>query len=437
MRTRTLVLAITTLLSAGGIASAQTLGSGFTYQGTFADSGQPANGNYDFEFVLYTVATGGSAVQTVTKADLAVNGGLINTVIDFGAETYNGAVRWVEVSVRQGESTGSYTALTPRQALTGVPYALGLPMPFQRIVNTGAQAAFRIAAADGGTAIEGYNPIGSPGFPAVNGISAGGVGVRGVGATGVEGAASSGVGVNGTASLTSGTGVRGSSPGGDGVRGLGMIGVHGVGQIVGVWAEGGMLSSGNVSCNQAGHCGTGIQPVLDVRNATIGNLIVARSGTPSTDVFRVNGNGSVFANGDYSAGGADVAEYVPATEALAPGDVVEIDAVNGQALRLSSHSNNSAVAGVISTRPGLTLNGLESEQEASKGMARLALSGRVPVKVTAENGTIRAGDLLVSSSRLGHAMRAPENPKAGTVIGKAMEALDGESGAIEMLVMLR
>ena len=34
MHMRTLVLTITTLLSAAGIASAQTLGSGFTYQGT-------------------------------------------------------------------------------------------------------------------------------------------------------------------------------------------------------------------------------------------------------------------------------------------------------------------------------------------------------------------------------------------------------------------
>jgi hypothetical protein len=70
-------------------------------------------------------------------------------------------------------------------------------------------------------------------------------------------------------------------------------------------------------------------------------------------------------------------------------------------------------------------------------MPRLALAGRVPVKVTAENGAIHAGDLLVSSSRPGHAMRAPESPRAGTVIGKAMKELDADAGEIEMLVMLR
>jgi hypothetical protein len=34
-------------------------------------------------------------------------------------------------------------------------------------------------------------------------------------------------------------------------------------------------------------------------------------------------------------------------------------------------------------------------------------------------------------------MRAPANPRAGTVIGKAMQPLDRGSGEIEMLVMLR
>jgi hypothetical protein len=433
MRIRPLVLAAVTALCVAGMASAQTIGSGFTYQGTFADNGVPANGSYDFEFALYNVASGGTAAQTVTQSAVAVSGGLINTTMDFGAATFDGSVKWVEVHVRPAGSGGSYTVLAPRQALSAVPYALGLPMPFQRTVATGATSAFRIAAADGGTSIEGYNPTESD-FPAIFGLSAGAVGVRGSGdQTGVEGNSFS-VGVNGTGGSA---GVRGVSDVGDGVRGLGFYGVHGVGQLLGVWAEGGLLATGSNSCNLAGTCGTGVSPILDVRNDTIGNLIVARAGTPSSDVFRVNGNGSVFANGDYNAGGADVAEYVPASEALAPGDVVEIDATNGEAFRLSSRSNSTTVAGVISTRPGVSLNASTAGHEPTEGLPRLALSGRVPVKATSENGAIRAGDLLVSSSQPGHAMRAPESPRAGTVIGKAMKDLDGDNGEIEMLVMLR
>jgi hypothetical protein len=67
----------------------------------------------------------------------------------------------------------------------------------------------------------------------------------------------------------------------------------------------------------------------------------------------------------------------------------------------------------------------------------LALAGRVPVKVTAENGPIRPGDLLVASSTPGHAMRAPQRVAPGTVVGKAMGTLEQRRGVVEMLVMLR
>jgi len=437
MRISTMVLATAAALASVGmasVASAQNLGGAFTYQGTFADSGVPASGSYDFEFALYTIDQGGSAVQTVTRAGVTVNGGLINALVDFGAAAYNGQVKWVEVRVRHAGS-GSYTALAPRQALTATPYAAGLLMPFQRTVKTGAQPSFQIQNDDGGPAIVGINPSTSTTFSAIHGVAPAGTGVAGdsTTGTGINGTTVGGLGVNGVASAD-GTGVRGQSIGtGDGVRGLGAVGVHGVGST-GVWAEGGLLATDSISCNTGGGiCAS----VVNVRNDTIGNLIIASAGTPSTDVFRVNGNGSVFANGDYNAGGADVAEYVPFSEKLEPGDVVEIDEDTGQSFRLSSHPNSHSVGGVISTKPGVSLNTTTAEESAAKGMPRLALSGRVPVKATAENGPIRAGDLLVSSSKPGRAMRAPAAPAPGTVIGKAMQKLDRDSGEIEMLVMLR
>ena len=67
---------------------------------------------------------------------------------------------------------------------------------------------------------------------------------------------------------------------------------------------------------------------------------------------------------------------------------------------------------------------------------RLALAGRVPVKVDADYGAIRAGDLLVASPTPGHAMRA-DDPAPGTVIGKALEPLGGGTGRVTMLVMMR
>jgi hypothetical protein len=61
----------------------------------------------------------------------------------------------------------------------------------------------------------------------------------------------------------------------------------------------------------------------------------------------------------------------------------------------------------------------------------------VPVKVSAENGAIRPGDLLVTSSIPGYAMKAGSNPPQGTVIGKALEGLDQGTGTIKMLATLQ
>ena len=61
----------------------------------------------------------------------------------------------------------------------------------------------------------------------------------------------------------------------------------------------------------------------------------------------------------------------------------------------------------------------------------------VPVKVSAENGAIQPGDLLVTSSIPGYAMQAGENPPQGTVIGKALEPLEDGTGFITMVVTLQ
>jgi hypothetical protein len=54
----------------------------------------------------------------------------------------------------------------------------------------------------------------------------------------------------------------------------------------------------------------------------------------------------------------------------------------------------------------------------------VALSGRVPVKVSLENGEIKKGDYLTSSSTPGVAMKAL---RPGPVVGKALEGFDSSS----------
>jgi hypothetical protein len=58
------------------------------------------------------------------------------------------------------------------------------------------------------------------------------------------------------------------------------------------------------------------------------------------------------------------------------------------------------------------------------------------IKVDAGYGAVQPGDLLVSSPTPGHAMRA-DNPQAGTIIGKALSALDEGTGTVAVMVTLQ
>ena len=67
-----------------------------------------------------------------------------------------------------------------------------------------------------------------------------------------------------------------------------------------------------------------------------------------------------------------------------------------------------------------------------------AIVGIVPCKVTAENGPISPGDLLVTSSVPGHAMRGTNRTRMlGAVVGKALESFREGKGVIQILVTLQ
>jgi len=246
----------------------------------------------------------------------------------------------------------------------------------------------------------------------VRGASVNGEGVFGQGGTnGVHGrsAATRHSGVWGE-NTGSGFGVAGSSNNGTGVFGKGRIGVDASGDI-GMQIFGGQIG-------------------LVIKAAQPADFIQAYQG-PDRIVFRVDNDGRVH------TGGADVAEFIVTSGAPQPGDVVVIDPNHPGQFSLATTPNSTAVAGVISTLPGMVMNSKQSGQSRLSAGPQLALAGRVPVKASAENGAIRPGDLLVTSSTPGRAMRAPTNPIPGTVLGKALGNLDRGVCAIEMLVMLR
>ncbi len=131
------------------------LGADFTYQGLFKDGGDPANGTYDIRFILYDADSGGAQVgSTVTVEDIEVTDGLFTTTLDFGASSFNGDARWLEIAVRDGASSDTFTVLNPRQPITAVPYALhaltsgGFTVPLD-ISGTEESAALLTVSQDG------------------------------------------------------------------------------------------------------------------------------------------------------------------------------------------------------------------------------------------------------------------------------------------------
>jgi len=106
-------------------APGAALGTTITYQGRLSDGGAPADTAYDFRFTLYNAEVGGAQVGSlVPKEDAIVSDGYFTVQLDFGAGVFVNEARWLEVAVRPGSSTGAYTVLSPRQALTPAPTAL-------------------------------------------------------------------------------------------------------------------------------------------------------------------------------------------------------------------------------------------------------------------------------------------------------------------------
>ncbi len=123
--------------SAQQVTAAVALGNEFTYQGRLTDSNNPANGAYDFQFILYNAEVGGSQVgPIVTVNDVSVTGGLFTTQLDFGPNMFQGQARWLEIFVRPGASLAAYQQLTPRQEITATPYALyAMGAPWEAITG--------------------------------------------------------------------------------------------------------------------------------------------------------------------------------------------------------------------------------------------------------------------------------------------------------------
>ena len=114
-------LLITLFVCGATLALAQS--TEFTYQGNLVENSIPANGNYDFEFRLFAVSTDGTPIGTRTRLNVPVTNGGFTVRLDFSPAAFNGADRFLEITVKPAASPNPFTMLSPRQQITYAPYS--------------------------------------------------------------------------------------------------------------------------------------------------------------------------------------------------------------------------------------------------------------------------------------------------------------------------
>ena len=166
------------------------------------------------------------------------------------------------------------------------------------------------------------------------------------------------------------------------------------------------------------------------------NMLIAASGNVGVGTtspgarFEVNGNVKLTAGSGasvtYQDGsiqstawngttlGGDYAEAVDVLGDRAeyePGDVIIIDSAEPGKFVKSDKAYSRLVAGVYSTKPGLLGRRTTADRPDKDAEVPMAMMGIVPTKVSTENGPIERGDLLVSSTLPGYAMKGTDGSR--------------------------
>ena len=166
----------------------------------------------------------------------------------------------------------------------------------------------------------------------------------------------------------------------------------------------------------------------DSTGSTTGNCAISATSPDSISSY-VGCEDYGFYSGDNikvgSCSGCDIAEHFIGDD-LEAGDVVVLDPTSANHVRKTTTPYDKLAAGIVSTKPTITMGLAEG--------VPVALSGVVPTKVI---GTVHLGDLLTTSSSPGYAMACTDyNKCTGAIIGKAMEENSRGKGVITALVML-
>jgi len=149
--------------------------------------------------------------------------------------------------------------------------------------------------------------------------------------------------------------------------------------------------------------------------------VISDYSSDENTVFSIDASGNFYYDRGAYTPAADVAEnYFVQDESIKGGDVVCLSENISLTVEKCSQSYQNNLIGVISTQPALLMgNDMQSARP-------VALAGRVPVKISLENGPIAIGDSLTSaSSTPGAAMKATGS---GKILGYALEAFGTTTG---------
>jgi hypothetical protein len=428
------------------IAAPEAVDSSSPYipiQGRLADaSGNPLNGTYTMKFSLYSTSTGGTALCVITRS-VSVTNGLFNSTI-VGCEQIDGRSLYLGIQV------GTDAEMTPRQMIDNVAYAWSLHpgamisgtisgSPILEVQNWGqsGRGLRSYAMAETG---ENFGIVGASrsvdGYGGYFYNNAGGLSLWGF-STGNQ--HPSIYGCTSTSSdnctvITNPAGLMGYSTVGDGISATATNGT-----FRGLFAQNTGTGIAIAAYNNVAADTNHTRPTLYLQQGnTDGDFVVGVASYLGTRYWRVDRSGRGFFNGGTQASGADFAEQVAAAgspDDYEPGDVLVISTQADRLVELSARAFSTAVMGVFSTQPAM-LAGAPDTNDPLGGLP-VAVVGIVPCKVSAENGPIGRGDLLVTAALPGHAMRAGDNPPQGTVLGKALQPLEKGTGIILILVALQ
>jgi len=373
-----------------------TVPAGMNFQGRLTDlGGDPLSGSYSVTFRIYNQATGGSPLWQETQtlnADVngffsAVLGSLAPITLNFDQDY------WIGITVA-GEAE-----MAPRVKLATVPYAftskflrdvgslirregtfLTLSNDDEIVLKPAANQAVKMIT-DSGLRISGLDPA----CYLTLGISNDQARLRASG--------------SGTELMLASTANK-VIPEGDGLTDLGRT----INRWKGIYATDTTINA-DVADRLLPH------PNYRLGDAEKQAVLEKMRTAKNADERTLAAKGRDFVIRDYRG---------PLSK-LQPGTVVCITA---DGYVPCSRENDTTLAGIISTQPGV-----RCDDDKTLGDF-ICLMGKVPCFVT---GPVRAGDLLTTSEKPGHAKRALV-PTLGAVVGKALENSNAESATIMVWV---